>query len=394
MDLINRIKNKFIYYRNFVYRYRESGQWKKDKDQFAHVTYCAVGNTGDTMLSQCVRRVFEKYFGEKKWWIIPVTAEVNERSLMHINQSKLLVIGGGGLFISDTNQNCISGWQWPVSKEQLDVIESPIIIFSIGYNYFRGQEVPQLFKDNLIALVQKASFIGLRNTGSVNAVKELLPVELRDKVVYQPCTTTLISKIYHIQHCPYRRTVAFNIAFDRIDRRFGDKKEIVLMEIAESAKQLQDKQYDIVYVAHMKDDLMFLPFLKKANVRFVVKDISNYLPQQTIEFYRKIDIVIGMRGHAQMIPFGINCGIITLGSHDKMRWFLEDIGCMNLYVELMEGAESISNRIVQVFENNYCGDNFNKTISSLQKCQFKLLEITNTNMNTIKKQLELGEINR
>ena len=231
MNLISRIKNKVVYCRNFVYKYRESKQWKNDNDQITHVTYCAVSNTGDTMLSQCVRKVFEKYLGSKKWKIFPVTEEVTDRSLTHINQSKLLVIGGGGLFIADTNKNSISGWQWPISKEQLNVIKAPIIVFSVGYNYFRGQEVPQLFKDNLVALVQKSSFIGLRNTGSVNAIKELLPLELKGKIVYQPCTTTLISQIYHIQHCPYNRTIAFNIAFDRMDKRFGDKKEIISKEI-------------------------------------------------------------------------------------------------------------------------------------------------------------------
>lgn len=391
MNLISRIKNKVVYCRNFVYKYRESKQWKNDNDQITHVTYCAVGNTGDTMLSQCVRKVFEKYLGSKKWKIFPVTEEVTDRSLTHINQSKLLVIGGGGLFIADTNKNSISGWQWPISKEQLNVIKAPIIVFSVGYNYFRGQEVPQLFKDNLVALVQKSSFIGLRNTGSVNAIKELLPLELKGKIVYQPCTTTLISQIYHIQHCPYNRTIAFNIAFDRMDKRFGDKKEIILREIAKSAKQIQNKNFDIIYVAHMKDDLLFLPFLKEADVRFVVKDISNYLPQQTIEFYRKIDVVIGMRGHAQMIPFGINCGIITLGSHDKMRWFLEDIGCVDLYVELMRETEFISSRIAQIFEDNYLGGNFDRTISRLKECQIKLMKITNTNMKIIKKIYEQGE---
>ena len=56
-------------------------------------------------------------------------------------------------------------------------------------------------------------------------------------------------------------------------------------------------------------------------------------------------MVIGMRGHAQMIPFGVGCKIVTLGSHKKVRWFLEDIGMEQFYVDINEDIEGLSNRI-------------------------------------------------
>ena len=48
-------------------------------------------------------------------------------------------------------------------------------------------------------------------------------------------------------------------------------------------------------------------------------------PRKIIEAYAKPKLVIGMRGHAQMIPFGCKTPIISIISHDKMQWFLEDI---------------------------------------------------------------------
>jgi hypothetical protein len=33
-----------------------------------------------------------------------------------------------------------------------------------------------------------------------------------------------------------------------------------------------------------------------------------------------------MRGHAQMIPFGLGAPILSLIAHDKLGWFLDDIG--------------------------------------------------------------------
>lgn len=385
MELYEKIKNKLIHYRNNLYQYREACAWKIGYERFSHVTYCAVGNTGDTMLSQCVRKIFMRKFGEKRWKFIPVTDHVDDTTVSNINTSNLLIIGGGGLFIGDTNKNNISGWQWSVSKQQLAEIDVPIIVFSVGYNYFRGQYVSDLFVDNLTELVRRAKFIGLRNNGSVDAVRNLLPDELKNKIVYQPCITTLISKIYGEKHRPYGRTIAFNVAFDRIDIRFGTKRELVLSQIATAAKRLEQQNYSIIYVAHMKEDLGFLPYLKAYGVNFKIRDISFYLPSQTIKFYKDIDVVIGMRGHAQMIPFGMNCGIVTLGSHDKMRWFLEDIGCMDLYVELNTDENTICERIVQCVSTHYSKEKFDHTILRLQRCQNNLMAITNENMDCISK---------
>jgi polysaccharide pyruvyl transferase WcaK-like protein len=46
-------------------------------------------------------------------------------------------------------------------------------------------------------------------------------------------------------------------------------------------------------------------------------------------------LTIGARGHAQMIPFGTGNGIISLISHDKLRWFLEDVGLESWGLELL-----------------------------------------------------------
>lgn len=389
MDFLWKVKNKIISLRNICYQAKESGSKDKNAVRFTHVTYCAVGNAGDTMLSQCVRREYLLQEKVSSWNILQVTAPVNAQTVDEINKTAAVVIGGGGLFIGDTNKNGISGWQWPISKPLLEKIKCPIFVFSVGFNYFRGQTVSELFKENLETLIRKADFVGLRNYGSVEAVRALLPEELKHKVVFQPCITTLISKLYREEHATYGKKVAYNVAFDRLEQRFGKNKEDVLRQIAKSAKAISDKGYEIYYVAHMKDDFQFLSYLNKEKVSYTKVDLTNALPPRIIEFYKKCDIVLGMRGHAQMIPFGMNCGIITLGSHDKMRWFLEDIGQTNLYVELQDETESICKRIIDCFENNYQDEFFEKTIGNLKEAQVKLQTITEKNFVTIHKALEV-----
>lgn len=359
----------------------------KDGLTLSHITYAAVGNAGDTVLSQCVRRILANELRVKEWQIEAVDGTVNESYIERLNKTSGVVIGGGGLFIPDTNGNSISGWQWAVPGDLLSEIRVPVILFAVGYNYFRGQTPSKLFLDNLPLIVDKASFVGLRNTGSVENVKALLPADLAQKIVFQPCATTLIRRIYHSLPSKLNtRNIGFNVAFDRMEKRYGDKKEVILNEIAKSAKRIQDKGYSIKYIAHCPDDLDFLPYLIKHRVEFDAINLSRSFPDEVFNVYNGIEVMLGMRGHAQMIPFGMNCGIITLGSHEKMRWFLEDINMTDCYVELGECCESIAERILQVFTNRYEIAK-SETEAKLISEQNHLYAITLDNINDIKECL-------
>ena len=59
-------------------------------------------------------------------------------------------------------------------------------------------------------------------------------------------------------------------------------------------------------------------------------------PAAVLEAYARPALSIGMRGHAQMIPFGCRRPIVSLISHEKLKWFLEDIGAEDWGVELDE----------------------------------------------------------
>lgn len=357
------------------------------KHTFTHITYYSVGNAGDTTLSECVRKTFAEEFNTISWKLTEVDKKVDNDLLRDINSTEALIIGGGGLFLPDSNPNNISGWQWACSKEMLSKINVPIIIYSVGYNYFKGQNASELFRENLIALIEKSSFVGLRNMGSVKAVRKLLPENLRGKVIYQPCTTTLIRKIYpNLSPKKKRKNIAFNIAFDRSEMRYDGNKDVILSQISLSIENLIKKGYKIYIIAHCTRDLNILPYLNnKSDIKVV--NATSWLPEKLINFYNNMDVVIGMRGHAQMIPFGLNCHIISLGSHDKMRWFLEDIDAEDWYIDLSEDIENLSERITKKFTEIH-EENAEDTNMRLLKAQQKLWEITSKNMKKIKQLTE------
>ena len=379
------------------HRYYQSeltGNCKKANDQgkeigsLAQITYCVAGNAGDTVLSQCVRKTWMTQFRVKGWDLYSVKAKVTDDTIAGINRNKGLIIGGGGLFLPDTNKNDISGWQWAISSEQLNRIKVPVFVYSVGYNYFPGQKPQKLFCDNLKRLAEKSSFFGLRNQGSVNAVRELLPEEIREKVVFQPCTTTLARKLLGCSIPSHKKTgnVALNIAFDRAERRFGDDKEVILSNVAKAAKKIEERGYRIIYVCHLIKDDQFIPYLKREGVKYRLEDLSCRYPDYIYQFYNQIDLVMGMRGHAQMIPFGMNCEIISLGTHDKMKWFLEDIHATDWYVDMRENPDCLADRIIEKFVKIH-EENNEETKKKLAESQEALWKITENNLADIQKIL-------
>ena len=387
-DGINRSIQKWLYKVRKANYIESEQRGNGGAGDFTHVTYCAAVNAGDTVLSQCVRKTVAREMKIAHWNILSAAAPVTEDTLHRINESMGLWIGGGGYFLPDTNENAISGWQWAIPSEMLARIQVPVYVFSVGYNYFPGQEPNQLFRDSLNALAEKSSFFGLRNMGSVKAVRNMLDSDaLRNKVQYQPCTTTLIRKLY--EHLPEKRdhqSVAVNMAFDRENLRFGEHEERILKEVAKAVAGIEKKGYDIHYVCHCWNDDKFLPYLKDAKVKYKLVDLSRQYPDAVIRFYQDMDVVIGMRGHAQMIPFGLNCEMISLGTHDKVKWFLEDIGAEDWYVDIAKDCHSIESRILEVFERMHEKER-DETRIRLKDAQEHLWNVTLENLKSIHSSL-------
>jgi polysaccharide pyruvyl transferase WcaK-like protein len=298
-----------------------------DAPRIGHIAMYTTGNAGDTLLPLTVRDALNRE-NPINWKGIHAHRIVNQSVLKTLQEQDGLLIGGGGLFLNDTNPNNLSGWQWSCSLKKLEQINRPLAVFAVGYNRFRGQkDFKPIFRDHLQLLTEKSVFIGLRNSGSIQAIKSYLPAQLHAKVRYQPCPTTLLHTLYSPPpqlDSTQPRTIAINAAFDRLQLRLGDQYASILEQIALACKQLS-QDHEIVYYAHAKSDYQMIPYLDRAHVPHRIVDLFHVPAQTIIEAYQKPSLVIGMRGHAQMIPFGCTTPILSLISHDKMRWFLQDI---------------------------------------------------------------------
>ncbi|KOV77594.1 MULTISPECIES: glycosyltransferase [unclassified Streptomyces] len=300
------------------------------EDQLAHVAFYMdrQGNAGDKLLPESVRLAFGADTTSRRWHSVHAHRLFDQAALERVNARRGLVIGGGGLFIPDTMPNGNSAWQWNVSDAHLDAIDVPIMVFAVGFNAFDGQSYrARRFNESLRLLVEKSAFFGLRNHGSIARVRSLLPADLHDKVVFQPCPTTVMRQLLPGWTDPSHRedTVLLNAAYDRAGLRFGHDYGHFLAEIAKAVRAI-GAHTEVRCVAHSLDDEQIAFDLRREHgISLPVIPMYDFDNDAIRETYARTRLVIGMRGHAGMIPFGVGTPIVSLISHPKMAYFLSDI---------------------------------------------------------------------
>lgn len=342
--------------------------------KITHIGIHPAGNAGDTLLFPLVRDLFDQTFGPIEWTLEMPWATYVEK----LNQADAIIIGGGGMFLRDTMPNKNSGWEWNCPIDFLQRIEKPIIVFAVGYNRFRGQEdFDPIFTDHIRLLVEKAKFFGLRNSGSMRMISNYLPEISKPKVLLQPCPTTIYKHLHMLPDMPdCPKQLALNIAYDRKHLRYGNDEERIFRSIASAIKYAHQNGWKIFVVSHIDCDTVIERYI---NVPFEKVSLAGRPASEIVDFYSCMRLTIGARGHSQMIPFGLGRPIISLISHNKMSYFLEDIGHSEWGIEVKD--PQLKEKLIALIPKSQ------DTYDQLFVAQENLWRITTQNMNRIKVSL-------
>ncbi|WP_461030375.1 polysaccharide pyruvyl transferase family protein, partial [Streptomyces sparsus] len=357
--------------------------------QWAHVALYATGqeNAGDKVLPEAVRACLGEQAGggpdSGRWHPVEVHRLFDDAALEEVNSRRALVVGGGGLFLPDTWPNGNSGWQWNVPDANLRRITVPLAVFAVGYNVFAGQGYErERFSTALRTLVEQSAFFGLRNRGSVERVRDLLPAELREKVVHQPCPTTVTRQITDGWQDPAERddTVLLNCAYDRAALRFGQGYGHFLDQLARAVRTLRSHA-DVRCAAHTPADEQVVHDLRREHgLTLPVQPLYDLSNDGIRDVYRRTRLVIGMRGHAGMIPFGCGTPVLSLVSHPKLAYFLADIDRPQWGVSVHDQhlADSLTERAVALL------DDHEAAVADVHDRQQLLWRITRDNLATLR----------
>jgi polysaccharide pyruvyl transferase WcaK-like protein len=338
--------------------------------------------------------VFDHFLGPCDWELRQAWEPFSVRDAESANKEfDGIVIGGGGLLLRDQVGSDVSnsGWQWNSSVSAVETINIPLVVFAIGYNRFRGQaDFDPVFTEHIRALASKARFFGLRNTGSIEAVGHYLSDAQRGSLRRQYCPTNVLWQLYpeyrsmaQAHDAQGERVFAFNTAFDRAAMRFGEDSNRVLANVAGAVRVAQELGWKIVVAAHKTMDREIEPSLDAAGVEYDTADLTDASPGEVMAFYSQVDFAFGMRGHAQMIPFGLRRPIMSIISHDKMRFLLEDIrrSTWGVEVDSPDLSEILRDALVSLDSDR------DKVHADIAHAQQVVWEETQTNMYAIESML-------
>lgn len=247
-----------------------------------------------------------------------------------INRSAdAVVVGGGGLFLQDTNPNRNSGWQWNISRDTLAALEVPLIVFAVGDNRFPGQPpFDDLFVEHVTQTLDQSVFFGLRNTGSIETISALVPKH-RDRITHQPCPTALANRLHPDlgRSVTEDKVLAVQMLVAARQSAAGFSAERIHRDVIEVVTRLRTDGWTILNTPFHRGDSAFARQLSASGQvdREVPLNVMDLPWRAGVELFRDVGLVLGGRGHAQLIPFGVGTPAISVYLHDKFRYFAADI---------------------------------------------------------------------
>jgi hypothetical protein len=280
--------------------------------------------------------------------IVPIDCQAtrfHEGLVDLINETgSLLIVGGGGFIFHRPEDKSVSGWQFNISISLLKKLRVPLVVYGIGYNRFFFDD--RGFKKELTPHLQQtqlhAELFSTRDAGSRSELVRLGLSENDIEVIPDPA---IFSQAITPSDLPILTKSALKIglnwAGDRNYYRFPEpwvearEKEIGI--ISGALRIFAEKNDAVFYwIPHLAGVDAEVEHKFRSRLGDLLVNIEEEMawlyPPSLINarfltgVYGQMDLVLGMRGHANIIPFGQEVPFIALGSHDKNRFFLEQIG--------------------------------------------------------------------
>lgn len=286
-----------------------------------------------------------------------------------------LLVGGGGMIMGGDGFKSLSGWQFNISKTALEKLRIPLVCYALGYNYFPGDKLNQYAQSHLKAVQEKCESFSVRDPlskkqlefdGLASSKIDVFP----DPAMFCPSRKHSIPGIESRDF-----VILLNWAMDRENSRFhaADEDEMI-KKVCEAINKLllwlacdYDKVH-VIFTPHIdKYDndrrWKFEQHLNLTNLKVLLPRLFpesyEYVPS-FVGIYERANLVLGMRGHANILPFGKGTPVVGFGDHVKNKAISEYLktdhvsnNCADLYEILLDALtneEKHSERLIRKYE--------------------------------------------
>jgi len=296
-------------------------------------------NSGDYFLGPATKYKFCSVLGKDvEWSNFDVRKTVTKEDIKYFNTFDFIVIGGGGLFLPDTNPNNVSCWQWACPTNLIKEINCDIYVLGVGWNHFYGQDISmpnsdnfsdikrvEIFKNNIEALVKHSKLFTMRHKGDCRQLRKYLPDELHGKVHFDFCPVIPYVQEKYKQFKSEGEYHTFELKDDRLHRRYISKPiQKVYEELLEVINNIIRKGEKVAIMSH-DGSRSFYEYTRRCGLYLPFIDNTVANEEKIIDNYSKIKHLYCTAGHSQMMAYALNIPFTSLITHDKLKYFLEDI---------------------------------------------------------------------
>lgn len=339
--------------------------------------YCVIpesnNNAGDNLLYELIRKVIDFYMKDIRIkWITKSQWEVSTAEEINNLKVDFVLFGGGGLFLPDqegARRNNNTGWQIDIPEYEYKNIRPFYFGTAIGFNWFRNCKYKkEIIKKSAKNFIEHSEGIGIRNYGSIVNIKKI--TQLDNGIYWLPCPTTFLCKLsflgidnelkslekdYLSKNRNYslkkKLNIAINLSCDRLEQRNLKKSDFI--KLRPMIEDLINDGHKIKYLAHKNIDLIAYEIIGSKYFKELI-NIASFSKKEIIQEYSKFDCVLGGRGHSLMIPIGLSIPVISLTSHDKQKFFMQDLKLNEFSLEIadLSGEEIKKNTAILIKEIN------------------------------------------
>ncbi len=305
----------------------------------------ASHNSGDFMLGIATKKYFKEVILTTDNKVEFTNFDCRKANLYKpdniekLNDYDYILVGGGGLILPDSAPNKVSGWQWIIPKKSYKKITSPIYVVSIGYNLFFNQTMNMpsrsnnnkdlsrmpIFKDNITALIDRATHFTMRHRGDIDRLCEIIGPSYKSKVRFEFCPVHWYVQNYWTPIKNNKKSIAIEIKDDRQWRRYHKiGQQNYYNALTKFVQYCLKKGTPILYLSH-DGSRSFYNHLKQKGITIPYLDNSCANEKKILENYSKIHTILCSAGHSQMISHGLGIRIISMITHPKLKRFCKDI---------------------------------------------------------------------
>ncbi|MBN2489710.1 MAG: polysaccharide pyruvyl transferase family protein [Planctomycetes bacterium] len=285
----------------------------------------------------------------------------------------LVLIGGGGL-MEGGPENRLNGLNYGFDPSCLERFTIPVVFYAMGFNQFRGERFHHLdrLRETLAVARQTSALVSVRNDHSKRRLEAALGPCPHVHVIPDPGLWVPTAGVRPLQLQHDALNIVLQLAGDRRGARFPGRDRWLAFHratrrrftwLGRLARALADlaarRPLNLILCPHVPADHALVgQFLDACPAPLARRHTTSVGMMKGVaqapaffDLYRGADAVVGMRGHSAICAVGAGTPFVGIGSHDKVRGFLDEIGLADRVVEMAAGPDRVVQRLEALLED-------------------------------------------